>query len=165
MADPVTFLKGIYATAEVGNCSGFLKQVAKELGILGVDKAVPEDRANQIIEYISSRSEFWTYIGVGKTDGVKAATEASKGYFVVAVLKGSEHSDHREAGHVAIVLPPPTLDLYPYVICSGGKYGSSDGSKAVYTPKVFGVWKEEDAANVKYYETKTTFAQLTSGAN
>src|SRR2546428_3120935 len=132
MADPVQFFKGIYGTAEAGNCSGFLEKVAKELGILGADKAIPDDRANQIIEYVGSHPAFWTYIGVGETDGLKAATEAGKGYLVVAVLKGSEHSDHREAGHVAIVLPPPTIDRYPRVICSGGKYGTSDGSKAVY---------------------------------
>jgi hypothetical protein len=97
---------------------------------------------------------------VGAEDGQKAANEAAKGYLVVAVLKGADHSDHREAGHVAIVLPPPTLDRYPYVICSGGKAGTSDGSKAVYTPKVGGVWTQVDAAHVKYYETKTTFPQL-----
>ena len=165
MSDPVQFLKGIYATAEVGNCSGFLKKVAKELGILGANKAIPEDRANQIIEFISSHPDFWEYVGVGKKEGLKAATEASKGYFVVAVLKGSEHSDHREAGHVAIVLPPPMIDVYPRVICSGGKYGSSDGSKAVYTPMVYGVWTAVDALNVKYYKTKNTFPQLTSGPN
>ena len=162
MSDPVTFLKGIYATAEPGNCSGFMKKVAKELGILGAGKAVPEDRANAIIEFISSHSEFWTYIGVGNKDGVKAAAEAGKGYLVVAVLKGADHSDHLDAGHVAFVLPVPTLDVYPYIICSGGKGGTSDGSKAVYTPKVGGVWTQTDAANVKYYKSATTFSQLTS---
>jgi hypothetical protein len=166
MGNPVTFLKGIYATSEAGNCSGFLKKVAKELGILGPNKAIPEDRANQIIEYIGSHSDVWKYIGKGETDGVKAANEAGKGYLVVAVLKGSEHTDHREAGHVAIILPPPTLDKYPYIICSGGKWGTSDGSKAVYTPKVGGVWTQDDAVNVKYYETTTTFPELTAdGAN
>jgi hypothetical protein len=164
MGDPVAFLKDIYKTTEPGNCSGFLKKVADTLGILGPNKAVPDDRANPIIESIGSHPASWSYIGKGDADGVKAATEAGKGYLVVAVLKGAEHSDHREAGHVAIVLPLPTLDRYPYVICSGGKAGSSDGSKAVYTPKVGGVWSPADAPNVKYYETKTTFPQLTSAA-
>ena len=64
------------------------------------------------------------------------------------------------------MLPPPTLNRYPYIICSGGKFGTSDGSKAVYTPNIGGVWTEKDAVKVKYYETKTTFPQLTStGAN
>ena len=140
MADPVAYLKGIYATAEAGNCSGFLKKVAKDLGILGPGKAIPEDRANGIIKFIYDRRDFWDYVGKGSTDGLAAANQAAKGYLVVAVLKGEEHSDHRDAGHVAIVLPPPLIGLYPRVICSGGKYGTSDGSKAVYTQGSKGVW-------------------------
>lgn len=163
MADPVAYLKGIYATAEAGNCSGFLKKVAKDLGILGTDKAVPEDRANGIIKFIYEQPKYWEYVGKGSANGLAAANEAAKGYLVVAVLKGEEHSDRRDAGHVAIVLPPPMIDVYPRVICSGGKDGTSDGSKAVYTKGSKGVWSPTDAVNVKYYKTKDKFSQLTAG--
>jgi hypothetical protein len=163
MADPVVYLKDIYATAEAGNCSGFLKKVAEKLGILGAGKAIPNDRANGIIKFIYEQAEHWEYVGKGSINGMAAANEAAKGYLVVAVLKGEEHSDRREAGHVAIVLPPPLIDVYPRVICSGGQYGTSDGSKAVYTKGGKGVWTPTDAVNVKYYRTKNTFLQLTAG--
>src|SRR4051794_17108828 len=104
MADPVAYLKGIYATAEVGNCSGFLKKVADDLGILGPGKAIPEDRANQIIAFIYEHRDHWEYVGEGATEGLKAANAAAEGYLVVAALKGAEHTDKRDAGHVAIVL-------------------------------------------------------------
>jgi hypothetical protein len=166
MGDAAKFLKDLYSKTNVSNCSGFMKDVAKALGILGKDKLgkdkpVPEDDANGIINYISSHPKDWTPIGQGETGALTAATEAGKGYLVIVLLKGEDHSDHRLHGHVAIVLPPPLLERYPRVVCAGGTSGRSDGSKAVYASNFQGVWKRDDAGNVKYFKSASTFADLT----
>lgn len=147
------FLSGIYAGTDPSYCNQFLIEVARQLGIKG--GAVPEDLANNIIDYISVHSEYWMKIGEGAKDGQNAAKYANDGYLVVAILKGKDHTDHRTNGHVAIVLPPPMLGDYPRVICAGSVAGRSDGSKAVR-----GVWKGVDAPNVKYYRTLNTFGEL-----
>jgi hypothetical protein len=159
MGDAGKFLSGIYANADVTNCSGYFKDVARALGILGPDKAVPDDQANPIIDYISSHPEYWSKIDAGMA--LTATTEASRGHLVVALLKGADHADHRAHGHLAIVLSLPLLDGYPHVICAGAPSGRSDGSKAVYASNYRGVWRKVDAPNVTYYETIATFPDLT----
>ena len=127
------------------NCSGFLRSVAADFGITGLDKV-----ANGQIEYIMTS---WESIPTAAL----AADEAAKGSFVVAVLRGSEHADHRDEGHVAIVLPGPlqqrgsgdTGGAYPFVWCAGGKGGQSDGTRTVGD-----VWRPADRNHVHYYKYK-----------
>jgi hypothetical protein len=123
------------------NCSGFLKDVAKDQGI------ALTGRANDIIASIIAT---WKLI---PTSAI-AAQEADNGEFVVAVLRGPDHADHREEGHVAIVLPGPVQykggdngGSYPLVWCAGGKGGQSHGDKTVGD-----VWRPADRNNVKYYK-------------
>ena len=124
------------------NCSGFLKQVAKEQGI------TLEGRANDIIEFIKTH---WELVPTAAL----AAQAAADGSFVIALLSGPEHADHRDHGHVAVVLPGPlqvrgsgeTGGAYPLVWCAGGKGGKSDGTKTVGD-----VWMACDRNNVKYYK-------------
>jgi len=107
-----------------------------------------EGRANDIIDFISAN---WKSVPTG----AMAAIEAGKGLLVVAVLKGQDHADKRDEGHVAIVLPGPlqakgrgeTGGTYPLVWCAGGKTGKSDGTRTVGD-----VWRPEDRNNVKYFE-------------
>lgn len=127
------------------NCSGFLRNVAKNFDIKGLDSV-----ANGQIEYIMTSWESIPTVAL-------AADEAAKGWFVVAVLRGSEHADHRDDGHVAIVLPGPlqvrgsgdTGGAYPFVWCAGGKGGQSDGTRTVGD-----VWRPPDRNHVHYYKYK-----------
>lgn len=138
----VSLVKHWQDTSLQSNCSGFLKQVAKDQGI------TLEGRANDIIDFIFAH---WELI----PSATQAAAEAGKGAFVVAVLKGPDHADHRKEGHVAIVLPGApqpkgkgaTGGSYPLVWCAGGEGGKSDGTRTVGD-----VWREKDRNHVKYFK-------------
>lgn len=144
-------LSNLYADSSVPkDCSGFFKAVIKKLGITGLN-----GQANDIINTIDSTPGSWIKIGAGAKAGTEASKLAGQGYFVVAILKGAEHADHRANGHLAVVLSTTTSEGYPYVIGGGGKTGQSDGSKAVR-----GVWRTVDAPNVRYYRSTGTFDQL-----
>ncbi len=124
------------------NCSGFLKEVAKDQGIK------LEGRANDVIKFIAAN---WTAVPMAAL----AEQDASNGFFVVALLSGPEHEDGRVEGHVAIVLPGTlqargsgaTGGSYPLVWCGGGKGGKSDGTRTVGD-----VWRPGDRNKVKYYK-------------
>jgi len=160
-------LKTLYDDKALQNdCSGFFKAVAKKL-----DVTTPKLTADGIIDYISDPSKSdWIEIGKGIDAGRKAAEFAGKGYFVVALLKASEHLPFKKNpktgkydiphpyhhGHLSIVLAEVDKDGYPYLV-SGSIVadGKSDGSKSVR-----GVWRGVDAPNVHYYRTSTTHADL-----
>src|ERR1017187_971588 len=116
----VSLVKHWQDTTLQSNCSGFLKQVAKDQGI------TLEGLANDIIGFIIAH---WERV----PSAMQAAAAAGKGAFVGAVLKGPDHADHRKDGHVAIVLPGalqprgngPTGGSYPLVWCAGGEGGKS----------------------------------------
>lgn len=130
-------------------CNLFLQNVAKEFGIKDLNDdldGLADTQINNIIAH-------WELI----PSPALAAAAAQKGAFVVAVLRGLEHADHRRDGHVAIVLPGPlqqrgsgdTGGSYPLVWCAGGKGGQSDGTRTVGD-----VWRPVDRNNVKYYQYK-----------
>jgi hypothetical protein len=131
------FIKG---TANKNNCSGFVKAVAKRLGI-----PLPETtNADGIADAVSKS---WTAVA----SGAEAARLASAGSFVLVVLKAADHTPARNNGHVAIVV---SGELYrkQYPVVWGGSIGSaqSKGDKSVGE-----VWNKSDRDNVSYYAYAT----------
>lgn len=127
------FLKG---TKNKNNCSGFVKAVAKALGI-----PLPETaNANEIVDAISKD---WKAVD----SGAEAAQLAGTGAFVLAGLKGSDHSPARTSGHVAIVVSGKLYkNKYP-VLWGGSTAGAqSQGDKTVGM-----VWNSVDRDSVEYY--------------
>lgn len=133
------FLKG---TKNRDNCSGFVKAVAKKLGVPLPDTA----NADGIVDHLDKN---WKKLASGSDARLKAQT----GSFVIAALKGSGHAPARNNGHVAIVVDG---DLYrqKYPMLWGGSIGSaqSQGTKSVGE-----VWNTRDRDSVTYY-VYATFA-------
>lgn len=126
----------IPGTKNRDNCSGFVKAVAKKLGVpLGETL-----NADGLVDAISSS---WTKLASGKD----AATEAGLGKFVVAGMRAKDHAPSRNHGHVVVIV---SGDLYrdKYPKCWGGSLGSaqSRGTKSVGE-----VWNRADRDNVGYW--------------
>lgn len=118
------------------NCSGFVKAVAKGVGIPLSETA----NADGLIDEIS---KFWTAIASGK----EAAQQAELGNFIVACLKSDKHRPSRNNGHICIVVAGAMYrDKYPLVW--GGSTGSaqSEGTKSVGE-----VWNRNDRDAVSYW--------------
>ncbi len=77
-----------------GDCSGFLKSVATEVGVF-----LPNKQANEIYDYLKGKPAGWDMLGTGAATGVIAGVAGSEGKLVVAAWKNA--SGH---GHVAIVV-------------------------------------------------------------
>ncbi len=113
------------------NCSGFVKAVASDFGIQLTGLA------DDIVDQISA----WE----AAADGVAAKSAADSGYFVVAGLKGADHSPPRQHGHVAIVVQGPLArGKYP----TG--YWGSDGGVGEKNKTLNYAWREADRDNVLY---------------
>lgn len=127
------FLPG---TKNANNCSGFVKAVARKLGI-PLDATLNADGISDAV------AASWEKIDSGEAAAKKAAT----GYFVLAVLKSSDHRPARANGHVAVVVDGP-LYRGKYPLVWGGSIGSaqSQGSKSVGE-----VWNRSDRDSVQYY--------------
>ncbi|MCQ8895728.1 hypothetical protein NQT62_04630 [Limnobacter humi] len=127
------FLSGV---KNRNNCSGFVKAVAKRLGIPLPDTAT----ADGIAAAVESN---WTKV----ESGAEAARLAYAGQFVLAVLKAKDHQPKRSNGHVAIVVYG---DLYRhrYPKVWGGSIGAaqSRGDKSVGE-----VWNNVDRDQVGYF--------------
>jgi hypothetical protein len=126
----------ISGTINKNNCSGFVKSVAKKLGI-----PLPETaNADGLMDSIS---QSWKKLN----SGTEAAQQAATGVFVLVGLKAADHSPARNNGHVAIVISGKLYkEKYPLVW--GGSTGSaqSKGDKSVGE-----VWNAKDRDNVTYY--------------
>lgn len=115
------------------DCSGFVKAVAKELGI------TLTGQANDIVGAMVGAP--WT----GLIDGADAASKASQGYFVIGGLKATSH------GHVVVVVPG---------IVNRGKYPSaywgSLGKVGRKNTTINWSWAktERDKVGYAYYATK-----------
>lgn len=127
------FIKG---TKNRDNCSGFVKAVAKKLGI-----PLPETaNADGIIDHISLS---WNKL----ESGAEAARQASTGAFVLVGLKSDRHNIARKNGHVAIVFGGKLYkEKYPVVWC-----GSTGGAQSRGDKSVGEVWNNKDRDNVVYY--------------
>lgn len=157
--------KDVNGKALADNCSGFVKETMKHFRISFAD-----GNADAVIDQIANDTSTWTYLGKGAEGGPTAADAAGKGYLVLAVLKAADHlqfaqdkktgewniPNHRNNGHVSVVLPKTDKNGYPYLI-SGSivDAGKSDGSKSVR-----GVWRGVDAVNVEYYRSNVVYPEL-----
>lgn len=127
------FITGL---ANKDNCSGFVKAVAKKLGVPLKETA----NADEIVDEIDGS---WTQLPSGKS----AAESAALGKFVVAGLESVGHTPARGNGHVVIIVGGKLYrDKYP--MCWGGSIGSaqSQGTKSVGE-----VWNRRDRDSVKYF--------------
>lgn len=127
------FIPGI---ANKNNCSGFVKAVARKLGIPISDTA----NADAIVaELASTRSEVAT--------GAKAAQKVAASSFVVVGLKSADHKPARTQGHVAIVVSG-SLYRNKYPLCWGGSTG---GAQSAGTKSVGEIWNRNDRDSVRYF--------------
>ena len=118
------------------DCSGFVKAVAQNLGII-----LP-GQANDIVDFLESSSA-WENLG---TDKSKAMSHATDGYFVVGGLKAAGH------GHLVVVVDSHSSTGYP--LAYWGRLSSN--------PQVFGKknttinwsWSQADLPNVRFYAIK-----------
>lgn len=127
------FLTG---TKNKNNCSGFVKAVARKLGI----PLAATLNADGIAAHVAAN---WLPIA----SGAQAAQEADKGMLVLAVLKGGDHRPSRNNGHVAIVVSG-SLYRGAYPMMWGGSIG---GAQSPGTKSVGEVWNRTDRDLVKYY--------------
>ena len=120
------------------NCSGFVKAVAKKLGI-----PLPPVQADGIIDSIEIS---WAKVNTG----AEAAKKVAAGFFVLAGLKSNDHAKKVSQGHVVIVINGPLYRI-KYPMCWGGSTGTaqSKGNKSVGE-----VWNTTDRDNVVYYVYK-----------
>lgn len=95
----------LHWTEHQGNCSGFVKAVAAELGV------VLSGQANDIVKHISAN--WWSI-----ESGIEARNWAEAGYLVVGGLEAQPN------GHVVIVVPGP-LAHGKYPTAYWGRLGSS----------------------------------------
>jgi len=126
----------IEGTPNKNNCSGFVKEVARKLGVPLPHTA----NADGIVDHLAAN---WAEVA----DGAEAARQAGTGKLVLVGLKASDHTPARNNGHVAVVV---SGDLYrsKYPKVWGGSTGSaqSQGTKSVGE-----VWNRSDRDNVTYY--------------
>jgi len=118
------------------NCSGFVKSVAKHLGI----PIPPTARADEIVDHIEAS---WKSVATG----AEAARQAASGVLVIVGLRAKDHSPARNEGHVAVVVAGALYrNKYPTVW--GGSTGSaqSKGTKSVGE-----VWATKDRDHAVYF--------------
>lgn len=118
------------------NCSGFVKAVAKKLGI-----PLPETaNADGIVDSIAKD---WKNL----KSGSEAAQQAAAGVFVLVGLKGVGHKPARNNGHVAVVVSGKLYkEKYPPVWG-----GSTGGAQSQGDKSVGEVWNRTDRDSVAYY--------------
>ncbi len=109
------------------NCSGYVKDVAKDLGI------ILTGQANDIVDQIQKAP--WISIKSGK----EAKLKAELGMFVVAGLKAKPH------GHVVIVVPG-SLSHGKYPTAYWGSLGGVPKKKTTINWS----WNKSDRDNVFY---------------
>jgi hypothetical protein len=113
-----------------GDCSGFLKAVASDLGI------TLTGQANAIIDAMGR--DPWEQLG---TDADQAVNHAGMAYLVVAGLKATPN------GHVVVIVPGPAK---PYPT---GYWGRLHGVGRKNTT-INWAWDHTDLPNVKYFAVK-----------
>jgi hypothetical protein len=121
--------------ANKSDCSGFVKDVAAELGV------TLTGNADNIVDEIQKAD--WRTLG----RGVEAKAAADKGEFVIAGLKSSDHDQQRGHGHVAVVVSGPLDPAYhKYPTAYWGSLGSV-GEKA---KTLNWAWRKSDRDRVIY---------------
>ncbi|MDI3262572.1 MAG: hypothetical protein QJR11_07160 [Fulvimonas sp.] len=112
-----------------GDCSGFVRAVAGELG-------VPlTGTANAMVDAMARQGGVWQSLG---HDGMQATRYANQGFFVVAGLKSTAH------GHVAVIVPSASAG-YPF-----GYWGRLGGVGRKNTA-INWAWNHQDLPRVEYF--------------
>jgi hypothetical protein len=127
------FIPGI---ANKNNCSGFVKAVAKKLGI-------PISATANADGIVAELAGAWSEVSTG----AEAALKAAAGSLVIVGLKGADHKPARANGHVAIVVSG-ALYRNKYPLCWGGSIG---GAQSAGTKSVGEIWNRNDRDSVKYF--------------
>ena len=96
--------------AHSGDCSGFVKAVALDLGI------TLTGLANSICDQI--QTDDWEQLA----DGIEAKSMADQGYLVIGGLKGGDNVPPQAPGHVVVVVSGP-LAHAKYPTAYWGKLG------------------------------------------
>jgi hypothetical protein len=118
------------------DCSGFVRAVAKQLGV------TINGLANEIVDTIRSSTE-WRAV----PDGTTAAARAAAGQLVIGGMRGDEQFEHSNHGHVVVVVDGP-LAHGRYPTAYWGRLGG-EGSK---NETINWAWTEHDRDRVSYAE-------------
>jgi hypothetical protein len=118
------------------DCSGFVRAVGAELGVMisGV--------ANDIVNQVRAGGS-WQRL----PDGVAAAASATAGKLVLGGLRGDEQFEHSNHGHVVVVVEGPLAHgRYP------SAYWGSLGDEGAEFQTINWAWTENDRDRVTYAE-------------
>ena len=138
MTDPVREACEAEFAAHSGDCSGFARAVAEQLGV------ALTGLANDIVDTIRAGPP-WTALD----DGVAAAQAAGAGRLVIGGLRGDEQASPDPHGHVVVVVattPGQTLAHGKYPFAYWGKLGGM-GAKDQTTNFA---WNAADRDKVTY---------------
>ena len=121
--------------AHQGDCSGFVKAVATQIG-------VPlQGNANNIVDSIRNGGN-WQSLA----DGREANGRAAAGDFVVGGMRGDEQLNHDVHGHVVVVVGDKPLAHGRYPAAWWGSLGGQPGRDET----VNFAWTEADRDRVSY---------------
>jgi hypothetical protein len=127
--------KACYA-ANKGDCSGFARAVAAQVGVplVGI--------ADEIVDTLRTSAE-WTPLA----NGIAAAQSAKDGKLVMAGLKGAEQAVPNAHGHIVVVVDGPLAhDAYPTA------YWGSLGGQPGNNQTLNWAWTAADRDHVSYAE-------------
>jgi hypothetical protein len=138
MPDPVRDACEANFAAHSGDCSGFARAVATQLGV------TLTGLANDIVDTLRGGGA-WTALA----DGIAASQQAAAGKLVVGGLKGSEQASPDPHGHVVVVVQLTegqqlAHGKYPYA------YWAKLGGVGDKDQTVNWAWNEQDRDNVTY---------------
>jgi hypothetical protein len=121
--------------AHVGDCSGFARAVAQQLGV------TLAGLADQIVGVLRAGQDGWTLL----PNGTAAAAAAAAGQLVIGGLKGSEQAHPDAHGHVVVVVEGPLAhNAYPTA------YWGSLGGNPAKDKTINWAWTAADRDKVSY---------------
>jgi len=138
MPDPIKDACEANFVAHSGDCSGFARAVAGQLGV------ALNGLANDIVDTIRAGAP-WTALA----DGIAAAQAAADGKLVIGGLRGDQQANPDPHGHVVVVVataPGQSLAHGKYPFAYWGRLGGV-GEK---DQTVNWAWKAQDLDNVTY---------------
>jgi hypothetical protein len=136
MADRVREACKACFKANQGDCSGFVRAVASEVGV------ILSGPAKDIVDTIRAGG-VWQIL----SDGTAAASSAAAGRLVVAGLRGDEQFEHSNHGHVVVIVAGPLAHgRYP------SAYSGSLGGEGAEFETINWAWTEHDRDRVTYAE-------------
>src|SRR5688572_8820548 len=127
------FIPGI---ANKNNCSGFVKAVAKKLGI-------PISHTANADGIVAELAGAWSEVSTG----AEAAQKAAAGSLVIVGSKGADHKPARTSGNWGIMVSG-ALCRRKYPRCRGGSIG---GAQSAGTRSVGESWNRNDRDSVRYF--------------